>query len=166
MLLQRRFYQVALLLVVAGLVTNCSLLWGEAKSNTTTDGNLGLTLWVSRSLPSVGQPVKIRYTVDNFSDQIEVLQLEEKQQPVMDIYISFGAARDSMTTLYWSDGREITPEMRRLELAPGESKTIEMAWLPDEKADRSSVWVDGILNREQMRQYVPIHICVGVCGGY
>jgi len=163
---ERRFYQVALLIVVAGLVSNCSLLWGEAVSEMWRDGNLTLRLWVSKRQPTVGQCVTIKYTVENRTDGIEVIQLKEKQEPVMDIRIHFGLARHSMTTLYWSDGREITPEMRRLELAPGESKTIEMTWVPDEKADRSPVSVHGILNREQMRQYVPVHICVGVCGGY
>jgi len=147
------------------LLTSCGLLWGRPKSNTTSDGYLGLTLWVSRSLPRVAEPVKIRYTVDNFGDQIEVIQLEEKQEPVMDILVGFGPRGDG-TRLYWSDEREITPEMRRLELAPGESKIIEMTWVPDETAEGWIVTVSGILHREQMRQYVPVHICVGVCGGY
>jgi len=162
MLLQRRFYQVALLIVVAGLVTNCSLLWGEAVSNTATDGIFGLTLWVSQKQVSVGQPVAIRYTVDNFGDRTEVIQLEEKQEPVMDILVFFGPL-GSTTTIYWSDGREITPEMRRLELAPGESKTIEMTWIPDKWATNESVRISGILNRERMHQDVSVDVCVGSC---
>jgi len=165
MLLGRRLYQWAVLVIIAALVTNCGTLGGGPKTEVWGSGNLGLTLWVSRSLPSVGQPVKIRYTVDNPTDRTEVIQLEEKQEPVMDIEIHFGAGSD-WTTLYWSDGREITPEMRRLELAPGESKTIEMTWVPDEKAGGYPVSIRGIINREQMRQYVPVHICVGRCPTY
>jgi len=157
---ERRLRQLVLIVVMAVLVTNCGMLRGPAKSNATTDGIFGLTLWVSRSLPSVGQPVKIRYTVTNTTDRTEVIQLEEKQEPVMDIRIFFGPG---VTTLYWSDGREITPEMRRLELAPGESKTIEMTWVPDKKAMNKIVLIDGMLNREQMSQRVSIDICVDTC---
>ncbi len=162
MLPGRRLYRFAVLLMIAALLTSCGLLWGRPKSNTTSDGYLGLTLWVSRSLPKVGQPVQIRHTVKNPTDHTEVIQLEEKQEPVMDIRIHFGPLGGT-TTLYWSDGREITPEMRRLELAPGQSKTIEMTWVPDKRATNEIVWVSGMLNREQRSQHVPIDICVGSC---
>ena len=159
---ERRLYELVLLVAMAALVTNCTLLWGGAKSNATTDGNLGLTLWVSRGRTNVSQPVKIRYTVDNFADQIEVIQLEEKQEPVMDILIGFGSGGDR-TRIYWSDGREISPEMRGLELAPGESKTIEMTWVPDETAEGWPVTVSGILHREHRYQDASVMICVGRC---
>jgi|GEM_PF-2147104 len=162
MLRGRRLYQLALLVVIAALVTNCSLLWGEAVSNTATDGIFGLTLWVSQKQVSVGQPVAIRYTVENIRERTEVIQLEEKQEPVMDIFVFFGRLANT-TRIYWSDGREITPEMRRLELAPGESKTIEMTWIPDKWATNESVRISGILNRERMHQDVSIDICVGSC---
>ena len=161
----RRLYQWVLLVILAALVTNCGLLWAGPKSNTTSDGYLGLTLWVSRSLPRVAEPVKIRYTVDNFGDQIEVIQLEEKQEPVMDILIGFGPT-GGRTRIYWSDGREISPEMRGLELAPGESKTIEMTWVPDETAEGWIVTVLGILHREHRYQDASVMICVGRCPTY
>jgi len=158
-------YQLALIVVMAALVTGCVPLWSRPVSRTSRNGNLRLMLFVSKSLPSVGQPVQIRYTVTNTTDRTEVIQLEEKQEPVMDILVGFGPG-GHRTRIYWSDRREITPEMRRLELAPGESKTIEMTWMPDEKANGRPVSVRGILNREQMRQYVPVHICVGRCPIY
>lgn len=163
--LGRRLYQLALLVLIAALVTNCGMLGGGAKTEVWRSGNLRMTLWVSRSLPSVGQPVKIRYTVKNTRDQTEVIQLEEKQEPVMDICIGFGAA--DIPIVCWSDGREITPEMRRLELTPGESKIIEMTWVPDEKAEGYPGSVDGILNwGGEYPSYVPVHICVGRCPIY
>lgn len=154
----RRLYQSALLVIIAALVASCGLLWGGPVSEIRGSGNLDLILWVSRSLPSIGQPVKVRFTVENTGNQIEVIQLEEK--PVMDIQIHIAAGGD-ITKLYWSDGREITPERRRLELAPGESKTIEMTWVV--KAC-GSVRVSGILHQEHGYQEVPVHICVGSCG--
>jgi len=39
----------------------------------------------------------IRYTVENIRDQTEVIQLEEKQEPVMDIQILFGPGGDIPT---------------------------------------------------------------------
>ena len=161
----RRLYQWVLIAVMAALVTACGRLWSRPVSETRGSGNLVLTLFVSKSLPYVGEPVKIRYTVKNPTDQTEVIQLEEKQEPVMDILIGF-ARGEGRTRLYWSDGREITPEMRRLELAPGESKTIEMTWVPDETAEGWIVTVLGILHREQRYTDVPIEICVGRCPIY
>jgi len=141
------------------------MLGGGPKTEIWRSGNLRLTLWVSRSLPKVGQPLEIRFTVENPTDQTEVIQLDEKQGPVMDTCIGFGSA--DMTIECWSDGREITPEMRRLELAPGESKTIEMTWVPDKKADGYPVSVNGILNwGGEYPSYVPVHICVGKCPIY
>jgi len=156
--LGRRLYELVLLVVMAALVTGCVPVWSRPVSRTWRSGNLRLMLFVSKSLPKV-------YTVTNTTDRTEVIQLEEKQEPVMDIQILFGPGGD-ITTLYWSDGHEITPEMRRLELAPGESKTIEMTWMPDETAEGYIVSVQGILNREQSRQYVPVDICVGRCPIY
>lgn len=161
----RRLYQLALIAVMAALVTACGPLWSRPVSETWGSGNLDLTLFVSKSLPNVGEPVKIRYTVKNPTDQTEVIQLEEKQEPVMDIVIGFGPG-GGRTRIYWSDGREITPEMRRLELAPGESKIIEMTWVPDETAEGWPVRVSGILHREHRYQDVPVHICVGRCPIY
>jgi len=43
----------------------------------------------------------------------------------------------------WSDGKPLTRELTHLELKPGELKTIEMTLTPDERFDRSIVWVDG-----------------------
>jgi len=165
MLLGRRLCQLALVVIIAAMVTNCSVLWGGPVREIGGSGNLDLILWVSRSLPSVGQPVQIKYTVKNPTDRTEIIQLEEKQGPVMNICIGFGAA--DMTIECWSDGREITPEMRRLELAPGESKTIEMTWVPDAKADGYPVSVNGILNwGGEYPSYVPVHICVDKCPVY
>lgn len=160
----RRLCQLALIIIILASLANCSL-FGGPESNTGSDGYLGLILWVSRSLPRVGEPVKIRYTVENDGNRTEVIELEEKQGPVMDISIHFGAGSD-WTTLYWSDRREITPEMRKLELAPGESKIIEMTWMPDETAEGYIVSVQSILNREQSRQHVSGDICVGRCPIY
>jgi len=78
----RRLYQLALIVIILAFLTNCSLIGGRAKSETWGSGNLRMTLWVSRSLPRVGEPVEIRYTVENTTDRTEVIQLEEKQEPV------------------------------------------------------------------------------------
>jgi len=164
MFLGHKLRQLALIVVTAASVTSCGLLSGGPKTETWGSGNLRMTLWVSRSLPRVGEPVEIRYTVENPTDQTEVIQLEDK--PVMDILILFGPG-GHITNIYWSDGREITPEMRRLELAPGQSKTIEMTWVADKKAEGGPVSVHGILNWAQMySSYVPVMICVGKCPVY
>jgi len=115
------------MVVLATLLTGCFLFDGrEPKTATNGYGDLELRLWISRDKPRVGQPVDIQFTVINHGTARWVIELPEAS--VMDIRVSTGAGIPR--PIYWSDGREITPEMRRLELAPGESKTIEMTWVP------------------------------------
>ena len=65
---------------------------------------------------------------------------------------------------YWSDGREITADMRRLELGPGESKTIEMTWIA-EGSSFTGADIFGILKDEHRDYKVGISLCIDSCGG-
>ena len=134
------------MVVLATLLTGCFLFdGGEPKTATNRYGNLGLRLWISRDRPRVGQSVDIRFAVINRGPGDLVIELPEAS--VMDIEIGTGAGVP--TWIYWSDGREITPEMRRLELAPGESKTIEMTWVPSTDELYTSTPIGGILRLQE-----------------
>ena len=154
-----RLLLIALLSIVAVWFV-CSLargdvFWPQPKSNTRRLDNFGLEIWVSRGQANPGNAIDVRFTVDNMGSRTEVIEWEDK--PVMDIVVA---------KTYWSDGREITPEMRRLELAPGEARTIEMTWVV-EGGTSYSADVVGILHGEHGDTTVRVPVCVGRCGlGY
>lgn len=108
-------------------------------------GDVLVSLSVGYHSIKVGQPLLIRLTAHNAGKELAVFQTTSK--PVLDI--SIGATRPAedkaLPGLRWSDGKELTPELTRLELKPGESKTIELTWMPDEQYDRSIVYITGYL---------------------
>lgn len=138
---------LSVMAVLAAFLTGCFLFdGGEPKTASNRYTDLVLRLWISRDKPRVGQALDIRFTVTNDSTGRWVIELPEAS--VMDIKIGTGGG-SLRRWVYWSDDREITPEMRRLELAPGESKTIEMTWVPS-KDDQYAIStpIDGILRLE------------------
>lgn len=104
-----------------------------------------------------GDPVRIRFTVVNHGDETEVLESEEK--PILDIKVRYYRGSDEILW-WWSEGREITPEMRRLELASGESKTIQMTWIPS-KGYGPWIQLLGVFNDQygEHRKY-GVDVCV------
>jgi hypothetical protein len=64
-----------------------------------------------------GVPISITFTVTNVSD--EPLTLDGGDQPALDI---------DVWREHWSDGQELTPELTRVTLEPGESRTINWVW--------------------------------------
>ena len=158
MILWRTSFLLVLPIGIASLLACCFLQGSEPKSETRGADSLKLVLWVSHARPNSGETVELRFTVENTHSKTVVIRSEEK--PVMDIEIYHGA-RINRTTLYWSDGKEITPEMQKLELAPGESKTIEMTWVPEEGS--YTAWAGGLLLREPGHDYVPVDLCVNGC---
>ncbi len=84
--------------------------------------NLALDLWASDRCPNYGEPVTIRATVTNHGSNVYTVEL--KDQPVLDIYLSYRTTGE--TLIRWSDGKTLTPDLIRMELKPGESKSIEM----------------------------------------
>ena len=155
---------VLLLIVMFWFV--CSLargdvFWPQPKKEVWGYQNFGLEVWVSQEPASVGEPIDLVFTVKNDGDEVEIIEIDE--DPVMDILVGQGDHYER--EVWWSDGREITPEMRRLELAPGESKTIEMTWVPIGSSDARAA---GILRYEsargeQEKDQVLIEICVDSC---
>jgi len=78
----------------------------------------------------------------------------------MDIEVGYSG----QTIMRWSDGEEPTPDLNRLELAPGASKTIVMTWVPAPEWKGYPVYVQGLLFKDdQVRQRVQLTICVERC---
>ena len=151
------------ILVIGSLLTGCTPRQGAATVGE-RDGDLSLGLWVSRTQVEGGEPIELRFTVKNIGDSQEVIRLEDR--PAMDIWIGISTATGWVDLMYWSDEREITPEMKTLVLAPGEVKTIEMrTWTSREGHPRAPVLAEGILRRAGGGETrVQISICVGNCG--
>lgn len=64
-----------------------------------------------------GEPIRITLTVANVSNQ--PLTLEGGDRPALDIRVQ---------GQNWSDGKELTPDLTRVSLEPGESRTLEWVW--------------------------------------
>ena len=79
-------------------------------------------LWVSDRCPSYGETITIRATVTNRDSTAHVIELTDRS--VIDISAGYRTTEDSL--FRWSDGKPLTPELTRLELKPGEAKSIEM----------------------------------------
>jgi hypothetical protein len=108
-------------------------------------GDVLVSLSVGYHSIKVGQPLQIRLTAHNEGKEMAVFQTTSK--PVLDI--SIGATRPAedkaLPGLHWADGKELTLDLTRLELKPGESKAIELTWTPDAQYDRSIVHISGYL---------------------
>ena len=166
MLTRRSLLLLIPILMIGVLLTGCTL-WQQPKSNKRGIGNLGLEIWASRTQLKAGESVDLRFTVFNRGGDTEMIWLEDES--AMDIRLYIGSSLP-YKEINWSDGREITPEIRTLELAPGESKTIEMTWTAPEGAYGFPVDAHGILRERNRRSgeidenAVFIGICVENCG--
>ncbi len=104
------------LLALTFLLAGCG---GKPDSMSTIAHNLDITMWVSNSCPRVGDTVKFRATVKNFSN--ETFRLDARDKPAFDILLGTKEKQ-----IHWSDGKPLTRELTQLQLAPGASKSIEM----------------------------------------
>lgn len=98
------------LLVACGLQENCA----EAHND---DRTYRLYVCTDKKKYDFGETVYSTFAVTNVSDQ--PVTLNGGDEPAIDI----GITRDQ-----WSDDRELTPDLTRVTLEPGESRTIEFAW--------------------------------------
>ncbi len=86
-------------------------------------GFLFVDLWANTRCPKAGDTVIARAMVQNKDQYAEVIEL--KDRPVFDVSIAFNQQGGSLVKS-WSDGKPLTPELTRIELKPGESRTIEV----------------------------------------
>ena len=129
--LQRRCEKTSWYVLIALLVLTASMLGCTRPSkpvSRTSGVNIGgaitLEMWASSDCVQPEERVLLRATVTNETSRQFVVEL--KDQPVLDIWIGPDSA-----PLRWSDGKPLTADLTRLELKPGESKIIEMNWMPD-----------------------------------
>lgn len=109
--------------------------------------NLDGTLEVNQTHAKSGEPVQITFTLKNEgfvqTGKPEILQTRTKS--VMDIVIGYSTEEFAR----WSKQQPPDKVLHRLELAPGHSETIQMTWVPDERAQGHPVLIQGVVNRSE-----------------
>jgi len=118
-------------------------------------GPIGLDLSSDKYYVDSGETVRIRFTAINDNDETEVI--EPKEGPILDILITYHYDRIDE---WWSEGREIPPEMKRIELDPGESITLEMLWIPPDIGYGTGVPIFGKLRSQYGEQRIQIGLCI------
>jgi len=105
-----------------------------------------LKLESDRSVARVGEPVRIRFSITNEGGDTS---LESPTTPVMDIVVSPMGSSEVLLT--WS-AQNPDKDFHHLEWKPGESKTIELVWIPRPEDIASGYYHDvhfsGILNKD------------------
>ncbi len=112
-----RPYVILILSVLAILLTSCRI--PQPVKNTGGIEYMTIEIWASTDLAQIGQTVKFRATLTNTGTATHLVDLGDR--PVLDIVVRAG---NKITR--WSDGKQLIPEMTRLDLKPSESKSIEM----------------------------------------
>lgn len=143
----QRVLGITLLVIVlglAGLITGCvGMPWDQTTGAHVDD--VQISLWVSHHSVEVGQPLQMRLTAHNSGSQTAVFQSENK--PVLQVFATgrVGSTGQSVWGPEWPGEGKLTPQLTRLELKPGETKTIvEMTWTPDEQFQGALMWVGGV----------------------
>jgi hypothetical protein len=68
-----------------------------------------------------------RATVQNYDSIVQVVELTDR--PVFDLLMGYRTSEGGSTILRWSDGKVLTPDLTRIVLLPGGSRSIEMRWV-------------------------------------
>lgn len=124
--------QCSSLILFALLLSSCL---HNAVSSSGVGGNIGVNMWVSSNCVQPGDTVHLRATATNLGKRTWIVDL--KDQPVFDIVLEYDTVV-GRRKIRWSDGKLLS-DLTRLELEPGESKTIQMDWIPDQSADGQGV---------------------------
>lgn len=120
--LPRRLWQAISVLILPLALFGC-IDFGQTAQR---GSNLfSVTLYSSKRCAAPNEVLTLRATVTNKTNETRVIELPDR--PVFDIVIGNADAADAIR---WSDGKPLA-EVNRLELGPGESKSIEINWVSD-----------------------------------
>jgi hypothetical protein len=67
--------------------------------------------------------------------------IDAKTRPVLDLVVGGVKGKGFV----WSDGKALNPDITRLELKPGQEKTIDVTWTPGEEYEGVVANVTGFL---------------------
>lgn len=125
--------------------------------NGSPDTYLGMTMKIDRPEASrrdakIGDTVHVTLKLVNFSDK-NSQTLDSASSRLMDIEIACYGNRLAR----WSDQAPPEGVFNHLELAPGAQRTIEMTWVPDERARQCKVLIRGALYEKNAPSYFLDH---------
>ncbi len=158
-----RAFLVLLLLI---FLVACTSAPGPKSSKIWVD-DITVEIWASTACAPPGETVTFRATVTNYGSRPFAVELND--QFVLDIQIkdSPGNANEEIITVHWSDGKPLTADQTRLELNPGQSRTIEMQRTMG--ARTSALYVSARFIPTPRRTNAPVDPLVAVsvlCAGY
>lgn len=124
----------AMMVIVLVLLIGCS----KPANGVGNIGSLQIEIWANSNCVKQGESVTMRAIATNVGATPRIIQLQDK--PVLNIQINYRLRSGDPTELkqLWSEGKLLTPELTRLALKPGESKSIEMDWVAQHAAGQSS----------------------------
>jgi hypothetical protein len=136
----------------------------EINQNPRWRDDFSIIISADRRAADAREPIRIRFTVINYGDDHEIRKAEEG--PVLDILVRYNFGSRNFEE-WWSEGREIMPEMRTLELGPRESKTIEWTWTAWDEDYMAPIDIYGVFHDEYHETKVQTTICIEEgCGEY
>ena len=154
------WYALITLLILTAFMLGCSRPSKPVSDAAGRSDDVLVQLWVSSDCVQPGEVVKIRVTVTDTSALNQVI--ESSDQPVLDIV--FG--NPDHPFLRWSDGKPLTSDLTRFELKPGESKSIEMDWVPDSSFQGPvHIWARFVSPTRPYLQNPSVTVAVKYCTG-
>lgn len=147
-------------ILLTALLVGCQTPTPVSSSSTMSlDTILDVEIWASRGCVQPGDTVHLRATVRNRGAKKQVIDLKDK--PVLDMV--FG---NPDTGRRWSEDRPLTPDLTRLELQPGESKSIAMDWVTSQRTyGPNHVTALFVWNAKLSRLTPGVTVHVGTCPG-
>ncbi len=145
--------------ILAGLfvvVVACNPIFDTGVTNTGAYNNLVVKIQVNRSFARVGESLQIRLTTINDANQPIVI--ESKDKFVLDIIVEDLGNRQILTS--WS-AQNPDKATHRIEWKPGETKTMEIDWVPRPEENDRVVGIVGILSEASKIRQAPsvlIHV--------
>ncbi len=137
------------LFALAIVLTGC--FYGPV--NSTSVVHLGGTTFLTKIEASTsciqrGDTIHLYASVTNSGSQVRAVEL--RSHPVLDILVvdNGGASR-------WSDGKPLTPELTHLELAPGQTKTIDWDWSKRPTGTYVVFYAEFIYTEDPVRESTP-----------
>jgi hypothetical protein len=114
--MRRKIYLLCLLFLVPTFLAACGPRENCAQSHDPRNTRT-LRICIDKEKYDFPEPIHITFTVTNISD--ETIEFNGGDKPALDIRVEGE---------HWSDGRELTPELTRVTLEPGESRVLNWVW--------------------------------------
>jgi len=150
---------ILLVLSTALVLTACN----AGLRHTSGIDSLILELYANRSHARVGEPIQMQFVITNRGRNHIII--ESPDTPVMDIIVEVVAGPELLS---WS-AQNPDKVAHRLELKPGESKIVELIWIPRQEdiyiGAFRDVFLTGLLNKDgKIVQSAGVTVCASnVC---